>query len=656
MALVHFEVQRSGDYANGRAFGAVGGYRQIDGIAHFAVDPSDPKNQVIVDLPLAPRAADGRVHFQSDFSVVMPVDPDRGNQTAVVELPNRGRRRVVPMLNRVPASAPVRREADCGDGFLFTHGFTVVSLGWQWDVHRTEDMMGLQAPLAERDGVPIGGQTVVDIRPGTAASDWLLADRNHITLPAAAGAEATAVLLRRDYEDGTDTEIPAAHWRFATTSATGSSVPSRCHVQIDGGFTPGKIYHLVYQTDRAPIAGVGLLALRDTAAFLRAGQCTAAAIPSYQTLLAWGVSQTGRMLRHFLYLGLNCCEDGARAYDGMQPHVAGARRGAFNHRFAQPSNQTTPLWGHDFPFADMALCDPLTGRTAGLLDRQASIGMLPKIISTDTAAEYWRGDAALSHIDPAATTDLPEMPNTRRYLFAGTQHVAGYLGQSRHNASIKTTARYDLNVVDYRPLLRAAFMNLYAWVRSNKAPPASCHPRLDDGTAVSRDEVLRVFQSFPAFTPPDAARLPFVRAVDMGGEEAQGVAVYPAKEGVFYPALVAAVDDDGNERAGIKLPDIAVPVASHTGWNPRDPENGSSDQIVLMSGLSLMFAVDAAGQAAGNDGRRPLSARYRNRADYAAQAETVATQLIADGYLLAADLQIVVAAALERYDAVCNGQ
>ena len=131
---------------------------------------------------------------------------------------------------------------------------------------------------------------------------------------------------------------------------------------------------------------------------------------------------------------------------------------------------------------------------------------------------------------------------------------------------------------------------------------------------------------------------------------------FSAKEGVFYPALVAAVDDDGNERAGIKLPDIAVPVASHTGWNPRDPENGSSDQIVLMSGLSLMFAVDAAGQAAGNDGRRPLSARYRNRADYAAQAETVAAQLIADGYLLAADLQIVVAAALERYDAVCNGQ
>ena len=656
MALIHFEVHRDGDYAGGRPFGTVGGYRQIDGVAHFAVDPSDPQNQVIVDLDLAAREGDGLVHFKSDFSVVLPVDPERGNGTAVVELPNRGRRRVVPMLNRVPASAPVRREADCGDGFLFEQGFTIVSLGWQWDVHRSEDMMGLVAPIAERDGCPVSGQTMVDIRPSSAETTWLLADRNHVVLPAAAGAEQTAVLLCRDFEDGPDSEVPRQDWRFATTSSAGQSMPSRRHIQLDGGFTPGKIYQLVYTTDQAPIAGVGLLALRDTAAYLRSGDTGSAALPPYPLLIAWGVSQTGRMLRHFLYLGLNRCEDGSQAYDGLQPHVAGARRGAFNHRFAQPSNQTTPLWGHDFPYADMPLDDPLSARSAGLLDRQAALGMMPKIISTDTAAEYWRGDAALSHIDPSATRDLPEMPNTRRYLFAGTQHVAGYLGQSRHNAAIKTTAREGLNVVDYRPLLRAALMNLVDWVKVGKAPPASCHPRIDDGTAVPREAVLQVFQSFPGFAAPDARRLPFVRVVDMGAAEATGVAHYPAKEGAFYPALVAAVDEDGNERAGLKLPDISVPVASHAGWNPRDPDTGAGEQIVPMSGMSLMFPRSEADRAACNDPRQSLAERYRDRGDYIAQVRAAAAILIANRYLRAADIDIVVDAAGERYDVACHDQ
>ena len=129
--------------------------------------------------------------------------------------------------------------------------------------------------------------------------------------------------------------------------------PSAEHVWLEDGFEPGRIYQLVYETDRAPVAGLGLLAARDLAAFLRTPSATNPSGNGFQALVLYGISQTGRMQRHFLSLGLNRCEDGSRAYDGFHVHIAGARRGAFNHRFAQPSNQTTPLWGHVFPFADV---------------------------------------------------------------------------------------------------------------------------------------------------------------------------------------------------------------------------------------------------------------------------------------------------------------
>ena len=142
--------------------------------------------------------------------------------------------------------------------------------------------------------------------------------------------------------------------------------PSAEHVWLEDGFEPGRIYQLVYTTDRAPVAGLGLLAARDVAAFLRTPSATNPSENGFRALILYGISQTGRMQRHFLSLGLNRCEDGSRAYDGFHVHIAGARRGAFNHRFAQPSNQTTPLWGHVFPFADVVTSDPLTGRSGGL--------------------------------------------------------------------------------------------------------------------------------------------------------------------------------------------------------------------------------------------------------------------------------------------------
>ena len=651
MPLTRFEITARRTYAGGRSFGSVGTYEQVDGIAHFAVDPMHPANAPIVDLKLAPRNAAGRVEFTADLSIVQPADRRRGNGRCIVELPNRGRRRVVAMMNCAPNDAPVGPEAHPGDGFLFQRGYTVASIGWQWDVPPSPELMGLAAPLAMRDGRPVIGETMVEMRPNEPGTTRLLADRVHRPLPAAAGPQAGARLLVRDWEDGEDRVIPRAQWRFARETAGGAVEPSTDHVWLEGGFEPGRIYQLVYETDRAPIAGLGLIATRDVAAFLRKASPANPTQGGFVALMLYGISQTGRMQRHFLSLGLNACEDGSRAYDGLHIHIAGARRGAFNHRFAQPSNQTTPLWGHVFPFADLSTSDPVSGRTGGLLDRCAAAGEPPKIISTDSAAEYWRGDAALSHVDTKGERDLAEHPSTRRYLFAGAQHTPGYLGQSRTNSGTGTTARYPLNVLDYLPLHRAALINLDRWITEGTTPPPSRHPRVADGSAVTRDKVLATLARLPGFVPPDAGRLPFIRTVDLGADESVGVGRYPAKEGAFYPALVSAVDADGNEVAGIRLPDVTVPVATHAGWNPRDPVTGSPEQIVPMNGLTLWLARDRATRDKAGDPRPSLAERYRDEADYATKVRAAAMQLVADRHLLEEDVARVVEGAVARYRA-----
>ena len=227
MALTRFEIVSRVPYAGGRRFGSVGAYEQADGVAHFAVDPKHLANSPIVDLGVAPRNAAGFVEFEADFSVVIPVEPNCGNGRAIVELPNRGRRRLVAMLNCAPHDAPVAREAHPGDGFLFERGFTVASIGWQWDVYSSDALMGLRAPVAMQDGAAVSGETMVEIRPNQRQSTWQLADRTHQPLPAAPGGQRQAILYVRDYEDGEDEIVPRARWRFVTTTSGSTCGVSR---------------------------------------------------------------------------------------------------------------------------------------------------------------------------------------------------------------------------------------------------------------------------------------------------------------------------------------------------------------------------------------------------------------------------------------------
>jgi hypothetical protein len=361
-------------------------------------------------------------------------------------------------------------------------------------------------------------------------------------------------------------------------------------------------------------------------------------------------------LRHFIYLGLNVDEGGRIAFDGLLPHVAGGRRGEFNERFGQPSVQSTPGFAHLFPFADDTQTDPFSETADGLLSRLRARGAAPRIIYTNTAAEYWRGDASLTHTDPLATQDLPDAPESRSYLFAGTQHAdARELPPPGDLAIDGTDRRYLPNVIDYRPLLRAALINLDRWVVEGVDPPPSAHPRIDDGSAVLRSTALGGLDVVPGLATPDPERLWVLRETDLGPDADRGIAKLPVEEGRAYVGLVSNVDDDGNEASGIRLPELAAPVATYTGWNLRDPDAGAPEQIIPMVGSTHPFARTNAERAASQDSRPSLDERYADRDAYVAVAREHALRLADQRYLLPEDVDVVVENAVRNYDAAMDG-
>lgn len=589
-------------------------YERITGRVYFAVDPKLAANRIIADIDLAPRNAQGLVEFSADLEVLRP--KGKGNGTALVEISNRGGKGMVSMFD-MPST---RAATDFGDPLLFDQGFTLVWIGWEFDV--PDGMIKLYAPVIKGLTGVVRSEITVD-RPATSRS---LGDRNQI--PYAVADAASATLTVRDAPNGPRTTIPRDQWKFSTDMT---------HVEYN--FEPGRIYEVVYTAKDPAVVGLGPAAIRDYVSYIKKqGQVERA--------IGFGSSQSGRFLRTFLYYGFNADESGKRVFDGVWAHIAGAGRGSFDHRFAQPSRDGHPrlnlLYPSDiFPFTDEPETDE--GITDSILERARKDGVVPKIFYTNGAYEYWGRAASLIHITPDGRKDVAPAPDTRIYFIAGSQH--GPNAQPN-----KTVTQNRANPEDYRFAMRALLLDMNAWVTKGSAPPDSKVPR------IGKDELVApAALNFPKIPGVALPREPYLAwHLDFGPQfRTKGIVAYdPPKVGAPFPILVPQVNRDGNETAGIRLPEQMVPLATYTGWNLRDPKIGAPDVIYDMVGSFIPFARTKAEREASGDPRPSIEERYASKDAYLAQVRQAAGALVGVRLLLKEDIDRVVAKASARWDMI----
>jgi hypothetical protein len=657
MPVTRFDVRLRRPLAGGISFrgadGEVGPYEELKGRLHLVIDPLHQANRRITDVELAPRTATGLVQWSTDVSILLPIERARSSGQVLLDVVNRGNTVAVPNFNRAtrPVFAPGADPdppVDVGDGFLMKRGWVVISCGWQGDVPEVPGLLRMQTPEArDAQGRPLRGLVHSQLQAAAPVASFLLSDRGHIPYPAHDLDDPDAVLTVRDQPDGPASGVPRDRWRFARV-AGGRVLPDATHVLLEGGFEPGRLYQITYTAVGAPVLGLSMAALRDSASWLKHGTA-AEGNPAPGRLYwayAYGRSQTGRLLRTLIYEDLNLDEQGREALDGIIANVAGGMRGEFNQRFGQNSKDRNNMMAHLFPFTDQPATDRDTGVKDALHARLDARGSRLRVFYTNTSAEYHRGDASLIHTDPDGQHDIAHGPQVRVYHFAGTEHGLGlWPPTDTQPAPADPTgavehSRHLRGVVDYSPLLRVCLARLDRWVVEGVEPPPSRHPRLSDGTAVPLERLDAVFARIPAASYPRHHARP--RRLDW--------TTVPPRAGRAFGSLVSAVDEDGNEIAGIALPEVAVPLATHAGWNLRHPDLGGADQLLVFAGSTIPFAGTRAERQASGDPRLSVEERYRSRAHYLGRVREAARALARAGYLLEDDVELSVAAAARLWD------
>ena len=641
--VVRIEVKSRTDVLAGQSFGAAGPFERLTGKIYFEIDPRNTANQIIADIDQAPRNAAGLVEFSSDFYLIKPKDPSRGNGTVLYEVSNRGGKGMIGFFNFGGGGVEPQTAAHFGDGFLLEHGFTLMWIGWQFDPPMREGLLRVYAPIAkDAGGRAITGLVRSDFVVAQPATEASLADRGHIAYAVSDRNDPATILTVRDSVEGARRTIPRDRWQFSDDGRA---------VRMASGFEPKKIYEVVYRAQDPPVVGVGPAAVRDTISRIKySGASELGFAPgAIKRAVAFGISQSGRFLRTYLYYGFNEDESHRKVFDGMMPHVAGGGRGSFNHRFAQPSRDAHPFinffYPTDiFPFTDAEQTDPETGITDGLLTHATKPAFQPNIFYTNSSYEYWGRAASLFHTTVDGTKDARLPANVRGYLLSAGQHGVAAFPPAR------SIGQQLNNPLDYRWVMRSLLLSMNRWVTEGTAPPASALPRVDQGTLVTPDKL-----KFPKLPAVNVATVPHkAYRADYGPDFIKkGVVTEepPAIKSAFT-MLVPQVDADGNELAGIRVPELAVPVATYTGWNLFNDKAGPTNVVSSMQGSFIPLARTRADRERSGDPRRSVEERYRGRDQYLAEIAKAANDLVAKGYLLKADVPRIVEQAGTRWDYV----
>ncbi|MBI4266718.1 MAG: hypothetical protein HY657_20310 [Acidobacteria bacterium] len=601
-----------------------GTHERLIGRVFFEVDPTLAANRGIADLALALRSARGRVEFSSDLLLFLPKSPDRARGTVFLEVVNRGIDQSLGLLSGARQVDAAPESWTLGDRFHLEQGFTVAFLGWQFDV-RPSQGLAFQAPVAPVDG------TVRVSYVEAATSPRIIGLRLPYCAAEASVADAR-VTFRTRIEDASRV-LPRETWQFDA---------NRCVARFPAASGPG-IYEVVYQASGSPVAGLGLAAIRDFASYLKYGPegATLRENPALmRRVIGFGYSQSGRFLREFVRDGFNADERGRAAFDGLLVASAGAGGGSFNHRFAMPGQAGNSVLSILRP-VDLP---PFTDD--GLLAKARATQVVPKIFYTVTSTEYWARAASLTHTSEDGTVDVPLAPTSRLYFIAGTPHASGVLPPTRVGGGFQ----HNLNFAQQRWTMRALLVALDEWVRADTPPPPSVYPTIAKGELVPLERVR--FPVVPSF--PFAEYMPQVWRMDYGPAfaDARVITLEPPALGAPFRVLVPQVDADGNDRGGIRIPEIAVPLGTYTGWNVTNPQLRDLRYLAGLLGSFEPFAQTADDPARAGDARPSIAERYRSRGDHLDRVAAAAKALVAQRLLLADDVPSVVRRAEQIWTAV----
>lgn len=625
--VTRVEIRTKSDLMGGRAFGAAGAYEVLTGTIAFGVDPANPHNRVIVDLDKAPRNAQGRVEFSSDLVIVKPKDTAKGNGVLFFDVVNRGNKSLLSVFSHATRATEFKTDAEVGDGYLLREGYTLVFVGWQFDIAMGKGLVGFSAPIATDNGAPIKGWVRMPfITDKPAASFAYGGGYNTATYLPVNVTDRSYRLTVREGIFAPARLIPRDDWDFARVDGT-TAVPDPASVRLKGGFAPGLSYELAYETQNPPVAGLGMAAIRDAASAFRYGSNQ---VVSGKLAYMYGASQTGRLIRQMIHQGFSIDESGRKAFDAAFIQTGAVGFGSFNERFAQP-NELGPFTQTKFPFLYRTTVDPVTGREDGL-GKLIPTGMEPKLFLVDSSSEYWdRGRvAAMRHTTMDGSADLADAPNVRAYQLAGTKHGAGSFPASNGGG------QFPENTNDYRWAQKGLLGALDAWARLGTEPPPSTHPNLTDGSLVAHKDFR-----FPAL--PGVQQPTFVP----GGYRADVPAPYSA-----LPFLVPKVDADGNDAAGIRLPIVSVPLATLTGWNFRSPQIGAPSTLIAMAGSYIALPKTKADRERTKDPRLSIAERYGSKAEYVKRVREAATKLADQRFVLREDIQPITDELAAQWDAV----
>ena len=643
--ITRIEIERvESPTFGGTVFGNVGQYEKLVGRAYGELDPGDAANRGIVYIDKAARNGTGRVEYSIDIFILKPVDMSRGSRTLIYDVVNRGSLRALQVFNIGGSTSnnPATAE-DAGDGFLFRHGYTIVSSGWPADALPGNNRLTGRFPLAtEAGGKPITRLITIEYiftRPAYTISIGYDGS-NTRPYPAVLESAGQARLFRRPRPLAPREEIPAGEWSFGKCPDGEAATPSTVDLCYPAGFSSDYIYDLVYVARDPLVTGIGFASTRDLVSFLRHDRSAANPLvaragrdggDAVLRAIGFGRSQSGRYIKDFVYHGFNRDEGARVVFEGIMPLISGSRRMSINGEFGMPSRTPGHYGGDQFPHTYATIDDPVSGKRDGWLERCTRQRTCPKVMHMDSGTEAWSSRNSLVVTDAAGKKDVPVPENVRLYYFASTQH----------NPAAKPAYGICKHLSNPNPrieTIRALLVAMQAWIEDGTAPPPSRFPRVSEGTLVPP-------------LPESAFNFPRIPGVTYGAKfnplQLKDFSVQPPRSipGKDYTVLVPKVDADGNDIGGVRSVTLQVPLGTYMGWNQRKA-GFMEDEFCGLQGSYIPFAKTAAER--GADPRLSLQERYGSKDAYVDKVRAAAAKLVDERLLLPEDAERFMEAARQR--------